>query len=83
MKKYGRKTATISILTISISFGLFELTLLNPELTAALPVPALPATLPILLGWLPVVLLKMHFNRGNPNVEATQSAIQPPQTVEL
>lgn len=59
LKKYGKKTATASILTICISFGLFELILLNPDLAAALPVPALPATLPILLGWLPVVVAKM------------------------
>lgn len=70
MKKYGRKTALISLLTIAFSFGVFELILINPELTAALPVPALPATLPILLGWLPVVLVKMALEKGkNPKTE--------------
>jgi hypothetical protein len=62
-KKYGRKIATISLLTISISFGLFELILLNPELAALLPVRALPATLPILIGWLPVVLITMLLDK--------------------
>jgi hypothetical protein len=63
LRKFGLKTAVTSLLTISISFGLFELILLNPELTAALPVPALPATLPILLGWLPIVLIKILIER--------------------
>ncbi|MCW4018307.1 MAG: hypothetical protein NWF00_06475 [Candidatus Bathyarchaeota archaeon] len=80
MKKYGRKTAIISILTMSISFGIFELILLNPELTAALPVPALPATLPILLGWLPVVLVKMVAERGQKPKEPKAEIIPPPET---
>ena len=70
LKKFGKKTAVASLLTICISFGLFELILLNPELSAALPVPALPATLPILLGWLPVVIIKMFLERGRKPKEA-------------
>jgi hypothetical protein len=50
MKKFDKKTAVISVATMSLSFGLFELLLLNPTQFRALP-----ATLPILLGWLPVV----------------------------
>jgi hypothetical protein len=51
LKKFGNKIAVLSALTISVSFGLFELLLLNfPEMVSALP-----ATLPIVLGWLPVV----------------------------
>lgn len=77
MKKYGKKTAIASLLTICISFGLFELILLNPELTAALPVPALPATLPILLGWLPVVAIKMFAERRQkPKQEPTPLVVQ-------
>jgi hypothetical protein len=64
LKKFGKKTAIMSLLTICISFGLFELILLNKELADALPVPALPATLPILLGWLPIVLMKMLVERN-------------------
>ena len=56
LKHFGKKTAITSLLTICISFGLFELILLNKSLSDALPVPALPATLPILLGWLPALL---------------------------
>ena len=71
MKKYGRKTAVLSLGAICVSFGLFELILLNKELANALPVPALPATLPILIGWLPVISVKMLLERkkkqsGNP-----------------
>ena len=69
LKKFGTKIAAVSLLTICISFGIFELILLNPELTAALPVPALPATLPILLGWLPVVSVKMFLERGKKSKE--------------
>jgi hypothetical protein len=59
LKHFGKRTAIVSLLTICISFGLFELILLNKSLSDALPVPALPATLPILLGWLPAVAVKM------------------------
>jgi hypothetical protein len=59
LKHFGKKTAIVSLLTICISFGLFELILLNKSLSDALPVPALPATLPILLGWLPAIAVKM------------------------
>jgi hypothetical protein len=63
LKHFGKKTAIVSLLTICISFGLFELILLNKSLSDALPVPALPATLPILLGWLPAVAVKMIVER--------------------
>lgn len=49
LKKFGKKTALTSILAMSVSFGIFELLLLNPSVFDALP-----ATLPIVLGWLPV-----------------------------
>ncbi len=63
LKKFGKTTAVVSLLTICISFGLFELILLNPALTKLLPVPGLPATLPILLGWLPIIAVKMLIER--------------------
>ncbi len=58
LKKFGKKTAVVSVVTISVSFGLFELLLLNPS-----DFDALPATLPIILGWLPVVAVKMLLTR--------------------
>ena len=63
LKKFGRKTAIASLITICISFALFELILLNKELYDALPVKALPATLPIILGWLPVIAWKILSER--------------------
>jgi hypothetical protein len=55
LKKFGRKTAVLSVLTICVSFALFELLLLN----VPSQVSALPATLPILLGWLPIIAWKL------------------------
>jgi hypothetical protein len=63
MKRFGTKTAVAALVTICVSFGLFELILLNKELAEALPVPALPATLPILVGWLPIVAVKILMTR--------------------
>ncbi|MCW4006060.1 MAG: hypothetical protein NWF04_05640 [Candidatus Bathyarchaeota archaeon] len=63
-KRYGKKIALIALAAICISFGIFELTLINPELSAMLPSRGLPATLPIILGWLPVVGAKMLAERG-------------------
>ncbi|MCX8150655.1 MAG: hypothetical protein N3D85_04050 [Candidatus Bathyarchaeota archaeon] len=59
LKKFGKKTALISILTMSISFGIFELMLLNPS-----AFDALPATLPIILGWLPVAVIAMFLAKN-------------------
>ena len=59
LKKFGNKIGVLSAFTISISFAFFELLLLNfPEMVSALP-----ATLPILLGWLPVVGIKLLTQR--------------------
>ena len=58
LKKFGRKTAVVSVLTICVSFALFEL-LLHEWLQYW----ALPATLPIILGWLPVIAWKILSER--------------------
>ncbi len=78
-KKFGKKTAIISLATIAISFALFELILLNKELYEALPVKALPATLPIILGWLPIIGVKMLLERKNKQQQPASSA---PTTAE-
>ena len=75
-KRYGKKVAILSLSTICISFGLFELILLNKQLVEALPVKALPATLPILLGWLPVVAIKMFLDS---RTKQGQEPALPPQ----
>ncbi|MCW4047650.1 MAG: hypothetical protein NWE99_08855 [Candidatus Bathyarchaeota archaeon] len=70
MKKFGKKIAVLSALTISISFGLFEMFLLNfPGIVSALP-----ATLPIVLGWLPVVGWKIIDERRNKTAMTTATA---------
>ncbi len=73
-KKFDKKTAIISALTMAISFGLFEIILLNPELYNYLPVKALPATLPIIIGWLPTIAVKMLLVRK----QKSQPVTQPP-----
>jgi hypothetical protein len=76
-KKFGKKTAALSLLTICTSFALFELILLNPELSSLLPVRALPATLPIVLGWLPVVLVKIYQEKRNkPKTQPVVAAVE-------
>jgi len=76
LKHFGKKTALVSLLIICFSFGLFELILLNKSLSDALPVPALPATLPILLGWLPAVALKIFAERKRTSKRTSDDSVQ-------
>jgi len=65
-KRFDKKTAIVSAVTISIAFGFFELILLNTSFRA------LPGTLMIILGWAPVVVWKMVSKRktiSNANTE--------------
>ena len=78
-KKFDKKTAIISLLTMAISFGLFEIILLNPELYNYLPTKALPATLPILLGWLPTIAVKMLLARKHKTPAENQMLPSVPQ----
>jgi hypothetical protein len=52
-KKFGRGTAIVSAVTMSLAFGVFEILLLNTDFGA------FPGTLMIIFGWLPVVVWKM------------------------
>ncbi len=79
MKHFGKKTAIASLVTICLSFAVFELVLLNPQLSSALPVPALPATLPILVGWLPIILVKMFLGRRTPKLDDQVKSTAPSQ----
>jgi len=56
-KRFDKKTAVVSAVTMSIAFGVFELILLNTNFTA------LPGTLMIILGWAPVVSWKIFSGR--------------------
>jgi hypothetical protein len=58
-KKYGRKVAVVSAVTMTVSFGAFEAFLLSTEFGA------FPGTLMIILGWLPVVGYKIVSERKN------------------
>jgi hypothetical protein len=60
-KKFGKRTAVGSALTMSVAFGVFEILLLNTDFNA------FPGTLMIILGWLPVVAWKMFSERKNKN----------------
>jgi hypothetical protein len=52
LKKFGKETAVLSVITMCISFFIFETFMLNYELIA------FPGTLMIICGWLPFVLWK-------------------------
>jgi hypothetical protein len=56
-KKFGKRTAIISAVTMSVAFGVFEILLLNTDFRA------FPGTLMIICGWLPVVAWKLLSER--------------------
>lgn len=56
-RKFGKRTAVLSALTMSVSFAIFEAFLLNYRLGA------FPGTLMIICGWLPVVTWKILSER--------------------
>jgi hypothetical protein len=56
-KKFGKRTAIISAVTMSVTFGIFEILLLNTDFRA------FPGTLMIILGWVPVVAWKLLSQR--------------------
>jgi hypothetical protein len=60
-KKFGKRTAFLSTLTISLSFAIFETFLLNYRWGA------FPGTLMIICGWLPVVGWKLFAERKTNN----------------
>jgi hypothetical protein len=56
-KKFGKRTAVLSVFTMSVSFAIFEAFLLNYRWGA------FPGTLMIICGWLPVVAWKILSER--------------------
>jgi hypothetical protein len=56
-KKFGKKTAVLSTVTMSLSFAIFETFLMNYQWGA------FPGTLMIICGWLPVVAWKILSER--------------------
>jgi hypothetical protein len=67
-KKFGRKTAILSAIAMSIAFGIFELILLNTNLGA------FPGTLMIIFGWVLVVAWKMLTERKTKNVASVEKS---------
>ncbi len=61
-KRFGKKTAVLSAVTMCISFGVFEAFLLSYEWGA------FPGTLMIICGWLPIVAWKMLAERRNKKI---------------
>jgi hypothetical protein len=68
-KKYGRKAAVISAVTMTLSFGVFEALLLSTEFGA------FPGTVMIILGWLPVVAWKLVSERKTKNNVSVESKV--------
>ncbi len=57
MKKFGKRFAIFSVIAMSVSFFIFETMMLNSN------VMALPGTLMIICGWLPMLVSKMISER--------------------
>jgi hypothetical protein len=57
LKKFGKRTAVLSTITMSLSFAVFEVFLMNYQWGA------FPGTLMIICGWLPVVAWKLFTER--------------------
>jgi len=72
-KKFGKKTGYISVVAMTLSFGIFEAFI--PEIVAALEpilhhqIGGFPGTLMIILGWLPVAAWKILSERSKKQQE--------------
>ncbi len=67
-KKYGKRAAIISAVTMTVSFGVFEAALLSTDFGA------FPGTVMIILGWLPVVGWKLLSGRkAKSNVKVVEN----------
>lgn len=64
-KRFGKKTAVLSAVTICVSFGIFEAFLLSTNFGA------FPGTLMIICGWLPVIAWKLLAERKTKNNNRT------------
>jgi hypothetical protein len=68
MKKFGKNFAIASLIAMVASFSIFEILMLNWSLTA------LPGTVMILCGWLPLVLLKIVLTKMKGKVLLTEQS---------
>ena len=62
-KRFGKKTAMLSVVTMCLSFAIFEAFLLSTDFGA------FPGTLMIICGWLPVVALKLLAEKRNKKLQ--------------
>jgi len=65
-KKLGKRTGIISAVTMSITFGVFEVLLLNTNFGA------FPGTLMIICGWLPIIAWKLLAEKRKNNKIITE-----------
>ena len=68
-KKFGKRTAVISAIAMTITFGIFEILLLNTDLEA------FPGTLMIILGWLSIVGWKIYALRKTKNSVVVENKV--------
>lgn len=66
-KKFGKRTAVLSALTMSLSFAIFETFLMNYHWGA------FPGTLMIICGWLPVVAWKILSERKQKQQQSAEA----------
>jgi hypothetical protein len=70
--KFGKKTALISVVSIALAFGIWEVFL--PQIDAFFNIGGFPATVCIMTGWLPVALaftLQKNKEKNNPKSATT------------
>ncbi len=68
-KKFGKRTAIISAIAMAVTFGIFEILLLNTNFDA------FPGTLMIILGWLPIAAFKMYSERKIKNENKIENKV--------
>ncbi len=74
-KKFGQKTAIISIVAMALSFGIWEAFL--PEITGFFNIRGFPATVCIITGWVPIILWKLLTTKNKAS-SITEEPVQPP-----
>lgn len=74
-KKFGQKTAIISIVAMALSFGIWEAFL--PEITGFFNIRGFPATVCIITGWIPIILWKLLTTKNKAS-SITEEPVQPP-----
>ncbi len=74
-KKFGQKTAIISIVAMALSFGIWEAFL--PEITGFFNIRGFPATVCIITGWVPIILWKLLTTKNKAS-SISEEPVQPP-----